>query len=268
MVREYTTMSFEEYFWRGVDLDGKVVLDAGTGFGVTTREIARRMSRQKHKGKIISVDINPEAFERARKMLQMQWWIDLLKLKTPKELLGLVEFVKADLSNMPEIKSESIGVIISTRTLADINSSPCRLTKAITEFYRVLKPCGQVVLSDECPALIPTYKEEEVAVKRWQVIKALSHLIGRPHANEINPDDLEFIMRLAGFKECRYAIFNGEKTQLRRMKHFEERAKELVSKLENLKLKDAFIDEVKRIKEMFNKQGGSFPQRYILHAKK
>lgn len=176
MVREYTTLSFEEYFWRGVDLDGKVVLDAGTGFGVTTCEIAKRMSRQKHRGKIISVDIDPEAFEHARKMLQMQGWIDLLKLKAPKELLCLVEFVKADLSNMPEIKSESIDV-----------------------------------------------------------------------------------MRLAGFKECRYAIFNGEKIPQRRMKHFEERAKELVSKLENLKIKDAFIDEVKRVKEMFNKQGGSFP---------
>jgi hypothetical protein len=41
MVREGTSLSFEKYFWKGVDLNGKVVLDAGTGFGLTTCEIAR-----------------------------------------------------------------------------------------------------------------------------------------------------------------------------------------------------------------------------------
>jgi len=257
MVREYTSLSFEEYFWRDIEFGGKVVLDAGTGFGITTFDIARRMCQQKRRGKIISVDIDPEAFNHARKMLQVHG-----------DLLGLVEFVKSDLSNMPQIKSDSIDVIISTRTLADVNSSPCRLTRAITEFYRVLKPNGQVVLSDDCPSLIPTNKEEEVAVKRWQIIKALSHLIGRPHANEINPEDLEFIMRFAGFTECRYAIFNGEKMPQRRIEHFAEKAKELVSKLENPKLKDAFMDEIRHVRETFSKQGGNFPKRYIIHAKK
>ncbi|MGB9779155.1 MAG: class I SAM-dependent methyltransferase [Methanothermobacter tenebrarum] len=249
-------------------MDGKVVLDAGTGFGVTTCDIARRMCQQKSKGKIISVDINPEAFNYARKMLQTQKWISLLKLKTPKYLLGLVEFVKADLSNMPGIKSESVDVIISTRTLADINSSPCRLTRAITEFYRILKPDGQIVLSDECPTLTPANQEEEVAVKRWQIIKALSHLIGRLHANEISPEDVESIMHFVGFQECRYAIFEGERIPQRRIEYFAEKAKELASKLENPKLKDAFMDEIERVKEMFSKQGGKFPQQYIIKAKK
>lgn len=268
MVREYTRLSFEEYFWREIDLDGKVVLDAGTGFGITTCDIAMRMCRQKHRGKIISVDIDPAAFRRARKMLRMHGWMDLLKLKSPKDLLCLVEFVKADLSNMSEIASDSVDIIISTRTLADINSFPCRLTKAIAEFYRVLKPNGQVVLSDECPAQAPANKEEEVAVRRWQIIKALSHLTGKPHANEISPEDLESIMQIIGFRECKYAIFTGEKIPKRRIEHFVKRAKELTNKLENLKLRDAFMDEIKNVREIFNMQGGNFPQRYILHAKK
>jgi hypothetical protein len=33
MVREHMFLSFEEYFWSGLDLNRKVVLDAGTGLG-------------------------------------------------------------------------------------------------------------------------------------------------------------------------------------------------------------------------------------------
>jgi len=71
-MRENTTLTFEEYFWRNVDLDGKVVLDAGTGFGLTTTEMAKRISQQEHKGKIISVDIDTKAFEQVRKLLKAQ----------------------------------------------------------------------------------------------------------------------------------------------------------------------------------------------------
>jgi ubiquinone/menaquinone biosynthesis C-methylase UbiE len=149
MFSEHTSLSFEEYFWKDVDLNGKVVLDAGTGFGLTTCEIARRMCQEKQSGKIVSIDIDPNAFEQARKMIQTQKWSDLAKLKRPCKLLDLVDFVNADLSNMPEIDNESMDVVVSTRTLADINSSPFRLTKALTEFHRVMKSNGHIVLSDE-----------------------------------------------------------------------------------------------------------------------
>jgi len=34
-------LSFEDYFWDNIDLNNKAILDAGTGFGVTTLEIAK-----------------------------------------------------------------------------------------------------------------------------------------------------------------------------------------------------------------------------------
>jgi len=256
MVRENVALSFEEYFWRDIDLNGKVVLDAGTGFGLTTAEIARRIYQQKHKGTIISVDIDPEAFDQARKTLQAQ------------TLLDLVTFVKADLSNMLERESESIDIVISTRTLADINSSSCRLIRAIAEFYRILKPNRQVVLSDEYPLLTARNQEETVAVKRWQLVKALSHLTGRPHANEVEPEDLESTMRLPGFRECRWAVFKGEKLTERRINHFVERSTEMTTHIESQKLKKAFEEEIHNIRKILNKQGGILPPRYILHAKK
>lgn len=138
----------------------------------------------KKKGKIISVDVDFQCFELARKLLAKH------------RLEHLVNFVQANLLNMPEIKTNSIDIITSTRTISDINKSPCQLIRAISEFYRVLKNGGRIVLSDECPCLSPSSDEEEIAVLRWRLAKAISHLIGRPHGHEVKPEDLEFMLKL------------------------------------------------------------------------
>jgi ubiquinone/menaquinone biosynthesis C-methylase UbiE len=254
MPREDTSLSFDEYFWKDVDLDGKVLLDAGTGFGVTTSEIAKRILPTK-RSRIISVDIDSESLEQVRKLLS-------------QELKDLITFIRADLSSMPEISTESVDVIISTRTLADINSIPCRLTRALVEFRRILKPNGRVVLSDECPVLKARSAEESVAVARWQLAKAISHIVGGPHANEIEPEDVEFTMKLTGFKDCRWAVFAGEEISERRINRFVERATEMTNGIEDLKLKNAFSEAIVNAREMFKKRGGVFPPRYILHANK
>lgn len=243
-------------FWKGVDLNEKVILDAGTGFGLTTSEIAGRLYQQRTRGRIISVDIDSRAFEDARRLLQTQG------------LLNYVTFVKADLSNMVEIASEFVDVVVSTRTLADINATPCRLTRAITEFYRVLKLNGQAILSDECPLLTAQTQEEEVAVRRWQLVKAMSHLIGRPHANETEPEDIESTMQLVGFHDVRWTVFKGEPIPQRRINYFVERAIEMTEKIKDSKLKNAFREQIENIRTMFTEQGGTFPSRYIIHAKK
>lgn len=255
MPRVYTSLSFQDYFRQGIDLDGGVILDAGTGFGVTTLEIARIINLRKSKARIISVDIDPQAFELARKRLE------------PHGLLELVTFIKADLSNMPQIATESVDLIVSARTISDINSYPCRLTKAIAEFYRVLKPRGRILLSDDLPRW-KALSEEEVAVTRWRIAKAISHLIGRPHGNEVHPEDLEFLLNLVGFKECKWAIFKGEEISQRRISYFADKASELASEIDNEGLKKAFLDAIKAVKNTFEQKGGIFAPRYIIQAKK
>lgn len=256
MVREDMSFSFEEYFWQDLDLNNKVILDAGTGFGITTLEIAKRVSLQKSTSRIISVDIDLQSFDLARKLL------------VEHGLLDLITFVKADLSNMPQIKTESVDLIISTRTISDINSFPCRLTRAITEFHRVLKKGGQVILSDERPIPKAMSEEQKVAVTRWQLAKAISHLIGRVHANEVEPEDLEFTMKLVGFQECKWAVFKGERIPLRRIAHFVNKATDMTTHIDNLKLRKAFAEGIKTVRKTFDAKGGFFPPRYILRAKK
>jgi len=254
--REDTFQSFEEYFWDNVDLNNKVILDAGTGFGVTTLEIAKRVCLQKARSRIISVDINPQSFELAKERL------------TKHGLLNLVTFEKADLSFMPKIQNESVDIVTSTRTLSDINSFSCRLVKAIAEFYRVLRKGGRIILSDECPRSKALGEEEKVAVRRWQLAKAISHIIGRPHSQEVEPEDLEFIVTLVGFQRCRWAVFRGEKISPQRIDHFVASATEMVAQIENPKLRKAFAEEIKAVRKAFNEMGSVFPPRYIIHAVK
>lgn len=250
----HTTLSFEEYFWKDINLDGKVVLDAGTGFGITTLEIARRMIVQRKTGRIISVDMDSNCFKLARKLL------------AKRKLEHLVDFVQADLSNMPQIDTGSIDIIISTRTISDINRFPCRLMRAISEFYRVLKDEGRIVLNDECPRLLPLSDGEEVAVSRWRLAKAISHLIGRPHSHEIEPQDLEFMLKFVGFRKCEWAIFKGERIPERRIKHFVSRAKEMALKIEDTRLKSAFFNAIEDVQKVFQKKDGVFPPKYVVHA--
>lgn len=256
MGRIHTSLTFGEYFWKDIDLNGKVVLDAGTGFGITTLEIAKRMNAQKQIGKIISIDIDLESFKLAEKLLKLYG------------LQDMVTFIKADLAAMPQIETESIDIILSTRTLSDINRFPCRLIRAISEFYRVLKRGGRIVLSDECPRLTPFSSEEDIAVSRWNLAKALSHLTGKPHSHEVDPEDLEFMMKLVGFRGCEWTTFEGKKIPERRIRHFVRRAKEMASDIRDIKLRDAFYNAIENIQEAFQKKGGVFPPKYVIHAVK
>lgn len=256
LVREDTPLSFGKYFWQDVDLSNKVILDAGTGFGITILDIARRICLHKEGSRIISVDIDPQSFELARKRL------------LEYGLLTLVTFVQVDLTCMPKIKTESVDLVVSTRTISDINSFPCHLTRAIAEFYRVIKKGGQIILSDECPLLKAVFEEETVAVMRWQLAKAISHLIGRPHFHEVEPEDLEFTLRLVGFRECKWAVFKGERISRRRINHFVDSATIMATQIDNSKLGRAFVEAIKNVEKTFNEKDGVFPSRYIIRAKK
>lgn len=259
IAQKYTSLSFEDFFWKDIDLRNKIILDAGTGLGITTTDIAKRIRRQKADSTIVSIDTDPEAFRVAKRFLRYGSFLR-------SSLLKLVTFIKADLSHLP-IKEGAIDLVISTRTLADIESFPCRAIRAMAEFHRVLKRGGKVVMSDECPVLLSS-SAEEVAVIRWQLVKAISHFVGRPHAHEIFPEDLQFALELVGFQKCEWKIFKGEKISERRINHFVTRSTEICDKIANPNLKQAFMTAIQDVKKLYKEKGGVFPPRYIIHAMK
>ena len=247
-------MSFDKYFWGHVNLEGKVILDVGAGKGATTMKVLEKMSSQGAEGMIIAIDVDSDSLMFAKgKVARTQ-------------RVGIVEFITADASHMP-LRDESIDLIVSSRALADMNSPPCHLVKVLAELYRVLKGRGRVILSDECPIIKPA-KEEELAFLRWKLAKAISHIIGREHAHEVDPNDLEFIMKLIGFKRIRWKIFKGELLTSERMESFIKISMDLISRIDDPKMREAFLHNLKQLWEAFKEKEGFLPPRYILHAQK
>ena len=129
-----------DYLLEGIDFSDITVLDAATGAGNTTLKLARKMAEADGKGKIISVDINPATsptFQDVKEKLG--------------ELERFVEFVQADLTCMPQIKSESFDLVVCTATLCALNDRPLKALRGLKEFYRVLKKGGRLVISEEYP---------------------------------------------------------------------------------------------------------------------
>jgi len=122
-----------------IDFSDITVLDAGTGAGKTTLKLARKMAEVDSKGKITSVDINPETFQDGKKKLG--------------ELARFVEFVEADLTCMPKMESESFDLIVCTATMCALNDRPLKAVKALSEYYRILKKGGCLIIDDEYPVV-------------------------------------------------------------------------------------------------------------------
>jgi SAM-dependent methyltransferase len=182
------------------------------------------------------------------------------------ELAGLVEFVKTDLTNMLQIESESIDLILCHATMCAVNDRPLKAMKALSEFYRTLKKNGWLIIDDEYPLPKASKPEEEVQVKRWQTYKAIAELVDGEHYTEIYPEELEFAVKLVGFKDIELQRFEGGPLSNEVMEEWKEVMPELVNKIGDEDLKAAFEKAIGKIWQQYKSQGGIFPDYYVIRA--
>jgi SAM-dependent methyltransferase len=246
-------MSFQDFMLKGIDLRGLVIMDAATGAANMTCWLANKV-KEAGSGRIISIDNDPDTFLDARRKLG--------------EPAGLVEFIEADLTNMPQIKSESIDLIVCHATICAVNDRPLKAVKALSEFYRTLKKDGWLVIGDEYPLPKASKPEEEVQVKRWQTYKAIAELVEGEHYTEIYPEELEFAVKLVGFKDIKLQRFECEPLSNEVMEEWKEVMPELVNKIGDKDLKAAFEKVIERIWQKYINQGGIFPDYYVMRARK
>jgi len=252
--RLVNNLSFEKYFWDVVDLRCKVILDVGAGKGATTVRVLEKMSSEEAGGIVVAVDVVRGSLALCKENVA----------KLPHR--AQVELIAADSAYLP-LRDESVDLVLSSRAIADMNSPPCRVVKVLAELYRVLGEGGRVVLSDECPITKQTQEDEVPSLMR-RLAKAVSHLIGREHAHEVDPKDLEFIMRLVGFKEIELRTFKGESLTPQRIGRFVKNSMDIISHIDDSELRRALAHHVKRVREALEKKGGFLPPRYVLHARK
>ncbi len=239
-----------DYLLEGIDFSNIAILDAGTGAGNTTLKLAKKMVEVDGKGKIVSVDIDPATFPEVKKKLG--------------DLARFVEFVKADLTDMPKMESESFDLVVCTATMCALNDRPLKALKGLKEFHRVLKKGGRLVISEEYPLPKATKPEEKVQVMRWQMYKSVSQLIGEGPWMEIYLEELKFAAKLIGFRDIEWRRFEGGPLSKVVMEEWREVMPPLVNKIEDEQTRKAFLDLIPRIYKKFEEQGGNYPPSYIM----
>ena len=151
----------------------------------------------------------------------------------------MVEFIKADLTCMPQIKNESVDLIVCHATIRAINNRPLKAVKALSEFYRVLKKGGWLIIDDEYPLPKPSKIEEEVQVKRWQTSLWLSSSMANI-TQRYTLKKLEFAAKIVGFKDIELQKFEGGWLSEEDMSEWREEMREMINRIDDEDLKSAF----------------------------
>lgn len=245
-------MDSEDFMFRDINFRRALVVDAGTGAANTTFWLAKKL-KEAGGGKLVSIDNDAEVFPDARAKLS--------------EFRKIVEFIRADLTSVP-IKSESVYLIVCHATICAINDRPLKAVKALSEFYRILKKGGWLIIDDEYPLPKASKPEEDVQVKRWQTYKAVAELVEGKHYTEIYPEELEFVAKLIGFKNVELRRFEGGPLSEEAMAEWKEEMPKLIDKIADYNLKMAFQKVIGKIWKTYKEQGGIFPPYYIMRMKK
>jgi len=246
-------MDSRDFVLKGISLRGLVIMDAATGAANTTCWLASKL-KEAGGGKIISIDDDAETFPDAKRKLG--------------ELAEFVEFVKADLTDMPQIKNKSVDLIVCHATICAVNDRPLKAVKALAEFYRTLKKGGWLIIDDEYPLPKASNPEEEVQVKRWQTYKAIAELVDGEHYTEIYPEELEFAVKLVGFTDIELRRFHAGSLSKEVMEEWSEEMPELIRKIDDDDLRAAFEKATAKVWQKFMEKGGIFPDYYVMRARK
>jgi ubiquinone/menaquinone biosynthesis C-methylase UbiE len=243
-------LSSSEYLLDGIDFSKIRIMDAGTGAGSTTLLLARRLAEAGSVGKIVSVDIDPATFPDVRR-----------KLGT---LARFVKFTKANLNHMPQIRDESFDLVVCAATLCALNDRPLGALRGLTEFRRVLRKGGRLIISEDYPLPKATKPDEEVQVLRWQMYKSVAELTEGEHWTEIHPEELEFAASSIGFRDIEWRRFRGGPLRKETMEEWKEVMSTIVNEIKDEMVRRTYLALIRKIYRKFNEQGGMDSPCYIM----
>jgi len=253
----YKIITAERFFWEGIDLNNKVVLEGGTSWGNTTRIIANKIIENNWNTKLISVDIDDSHFNEIEQDV--------------KKSYAQLELRKGDLSNLDFIPDQSIDVVICNYTMSSVNQFPLRVVKALKELYRVLKVGGQILITEEMPLWSIDNREYSYWSKRSRIIKSISVLKAMAHFNEIYPNDLEESLKIVGFNNIECQQFKEKINAELATKFLDKRKQTLIkgsNDLENENVTKGFVEITEKLVKEFEGTEEFPAPAYIIKGKK
>ena len=245
-------MNLYQTVLHGLDLNGKIILDAATGAGEATQLWAEYIHKNQMDARIISVDID-----------QPQEWIDRIK----GELGGLekyVEFYQADIFDLDFLGDESIDVLNCDSTIVFLNPRPLRLLDAFKEFHRVLKPGGKLIIVSEFPP--ENTPQTRGQWQRWNLAKAIWDLNGETWSVEPLPEEVESAPKLLGFTSFQCHRFPGYPIRAFQacIDEWGEIMAKKISELAWPELRQVLSQQVQAVKEKICEEGFMLPDQYVL----
>lgn len=170
-------------------LNGKTILEIGTGRGGTTRYLASLLSKSSN-CKLITTDISDCHFQELK---------DELKYSEVN-----IEFIKTDACTLKGIQNNSVDYLVCNYTLCAINSEPGCETLALNKFKNVLKDGGLLYIEEEFPVSHIENEMQNIWSLKWKILKSCTTLLGKSTYNEMEPHVLKSILEILGFNNIRY----------------------------------------------------------------
>ena len=205
----------------------KVILEAGCGKGQLTIPLLRRLPRNV---KMIAIDSSKGPYA--------GWLKELSQKLQMARLEKRVQPIKSDARRIRGIEDESVDIVVSNELLCDLPYDS-QLEKALTEFYRILRPGGFMVHGEWSSS--PAAEPQAFLVEHWP---------------SWTPDQLFSIMRKNGFHDFQVTYFE---TTI----HFGYE-----NALEELQTWGATEKFLRHNDEMLKREGIELPYEHIVHCEK
>lgn len=170
-----------------------IILEAGCGKGQLTIPLVKEIRKINDDFRVIALDLSSGPYEEH---------LEVLKKKAQGEKLQkIVAVVNGDVRDMNSIENESIDIALSNELFCDMDRNS--LEKTIKEFYRILKPNGQMAHGELSP--VPENEAQRLVIEA----NAYSLETTQPKPKWFSPysDEVAALMHKTGFRNIRTKYF-------------------------------------------------------------
>lgn len=237
--RRFMYNRLADFLINNVDVDRiSTVLEAGCGSGRLTVPLAEKVGEGR---RIIAFDIfsGPYGGDLGILRRAIQW----------QGLRDIIMAVKGDVRNMG-IGNETVDLIVSNELFCDLDRHG--LERTLKEFYRVLKPKGQMAHAELNP--FPENRAQEILIEADSY--SLKTLTPRPPWFSPSADEVAILMHKIGFRNILVKYFE---TNLRLS--FEVAVAQL-------KEWNMDLDFISKCEEDLRRYGLEFPMEHVIFCEK